>query len=426
MKTCDLLVIGNSAAAVGAVEYFRRYDGTSSITMVSEEEFPSYSKHLISYYLSNEKRPEDLLYRPQDFYLKHRADVLLGLKVEEVDYDARVASLSDGSAIAFKKLLLAVGGRPVIPPIANRDLEGVFSFTRMTEARALKQYLNPGHRVVVIGGGLIGLQVAEALAKLSCQVTVVELMERVLKPVLDRATSQRVQAILEENGINVRTSTAAKEIIPDAENPQRVGGVLTSDGEKISADAVVMCVGVVPRTELAGKRLKVNRGIVVDDRMETSEPGVYAAGDVAEATDFLSGGKRVLAIWPLAYTQGKIAGKNLAGHAAIYDGGINMNAAHFFGWSVASAGNYDPADADKYEILVSEKDGYYKKLVLKDGVLVGFITAGPAVDRCGILLGLIKNRARIKEYAADLLKANELAILPDDIRRARLLGRETA
>ena len=204
-----------------------------------------------------------------------------------------------------------------------------------------------------------------------------------------------------------------------------VGSVVLTKGEQIACDAVIVAIGVVPRTELAvGTEIKLNRGIIVNNYMQTNIPDVYASGDVAEAYDFTLNQNRLLPLWPLAVAEGKVAGYNMAGNKTEYAGGTNMSSLKYFGIPVISIGIANPKDENNYEILARHEPerNLYKKIVLKDNVIVG-ITLVNDVERAGTLFHLMKNRVNVKKFKHDIISDNfSLAVLPASMRKTMCLG----
>ncbi len=419
------LIIGNSAAGIGAVEAIRQVDPLGSLAILSDEPVHTYSRALISFYLSGKVSKERMYYRPLEYYQSKNVHALLGRRAKEVDFERRRVKLEDGEEAGFEKLLIATGGRPIRPKMDGIDLKGVHSFQSLADAEEVRVRLPGLKKAVIAGGGLIGLQAAEALVHLGREVTVVELMDRVLSPVLDAQASEIIEGLFAEKGAVIRTQAGVAAILPDQNDSEKVGGIRLSTGEEVACDTVIIAVGVVPRTEIfTGSALKINKGIVVNQKSETNLPGVYAAGDVVESYDLITETVRPLPIWPKAYQGGWIAGFNMAGKPAENPGDIAMNASHFFGFPAVSAGIHDPQTGE-YEVLseaIPEKR-YYKKLVLKNDVPVGLVCLGDAVDHAGIIAGLMREKANIGEYKQELFKRFALVSLPEGLRRQKVLGR---
>ncbi len=417
----NYLIIGNSAGGIGAAEAIRKMDKARAITIVSDEPYHAYSRPLISEYLANGCPLERMLFRPPDFYENSNIRTLLGEKVVQVNFNEHIAKLESDRTITWQKLLLATGGLPIVPQIEGIGLKAVFTFIKLDDARAIDQFLNQyGRRVraVVLGGGLIGMSAAEALVKRGVQVTIVEMKEQILNTILDEEASALEEKVLTEAGVEIITGHTVSKI--DSYLPGEATGVSLDDSRPIPCEMVIAAIGVQPRIELVSdSRIETNRGIVIDRHMTTSNPDVYACGDVAEAYDFVYGENRLAPIWPNAYVGGRIAGFNMAGVATEYQGGTAMNSMRYFGMNIVSAGMVRPPD-DSYEVISSEHDDVYKKVVLKNGVIVGMVFSGD-IEKSGIIYNLMKDRVNVDSFKQALVGDDfGLASLPEEIWRARL------
>jgi len=417
----NYLIIGNSAGGIGAAEAIREVDRVGAITIVSDEPYPAYSRPMISDYLAERCPIERMLYRPADFYEKNGIRTILGEKAAWVDFNEHVVKLEKGRMLTWRKLLLATGGLPIVPKIEGIGLKGVFTFTKLDDAKAIDEFLNQYTkriRAVVIGGGLIGVSVTEALVKRGVQVTIVEMKERVLNTMLDEEASALEERALAQAGVEIICGRTADRI--DSYFPEEVSGVSLDDGRSIPCEMVIIAIGVQPRLELISENsIMTNRGILVDLHMETSTPDVYACGDVAEAYDFVYRKLRLNPVWPNAYTGGRTAGLNMAGIPTKYPGGTAINAMKYFEVNIISAGMLNPPD-DSYE-TVSEKHGdIYKKVVVKDGMIVGMVLASD-IEKSGIIYNLMKDRVNVDSFKEALVADDfGLASLPEEIWRERL------
>jgi len=415
------VIVGNSAGGVGAAEAIRQVDRRGSLTIVSEEPYPAYSRPLIARYLSRETSEERMAYRPAGYYQALGIDLVLGTALQGIDTAGRTIRLSDGRTLPWDRLLLAVGGTPIVPPMEGLAEHEYFTFTTLADAKRLAAHLSPQSRAVVVGGGLIGISVAEALVKLGVPVAIVELAPQVLGRALDARAGEIARRAIEQAGVEVYTGRTVARVVGRAPESRAVTGVVLDDGRELACDTLIVAVGVRPKVEVvAGTEVAVGRGIVVDRRMATSVPGIYACGDVAEAYDFVLGTNRLTPIWPNAYLGGRIAGRNMAGRATVYEGGTAMNSLHSFGLSMMSAGTVDPPPGDaSYEMLTCEdaRRGIYKKIVLQEGRVVGMIFCG-AIDRAGIVFGLMRSGVPVDAFKQRLL-ADDLGLLslPADLRQ---------
>ena len=416
----DYVIIGNSAGGIGAIEAIRAVDQHGSIAIVGDEPLPAYSRPAISELLCGAKSFERIVYRPESFYQQQRVATYFGRRAERVDPAGRAVALDDGQSLPFGRLLIATGGAPIVPPMVGTEKSGVFNFTTVRDAYGVQQRLETvGRRVVVIGAGLIGTSVSDALARLGAEVTVVELRDRVLSLLLDEQGSQLACRAMEQRGVTLRCGQTVREILGRTDDERSVGGVIFEGGERLACDVVIVAIGVRPRAELAaGAGIGVNRGIVVDHHMETDAPGIYACGDVVEAYDFIFGGNRVVPIWPGAYMGGRVAGFNMAGHPAEWRQATTMNALKYFGLPIVSAGEINVDGEPGYEVLRSLDHGY-KKIVLKEGRLVGFVFAED-IERAGIVFALLRQGVVVDSVKEALIGADfDLIKLPHDFRRAQ-------
>lgn len=413
------LIIGNGAASVGAIEAIRSVDPESPITVISSEPHRVYGRPLISSLLSGKIREKDIYYRPEDFYETNNVAALLGKTVAEIRTGTRQVVLESGEVIAFDKLLIATGGVPFIPPIEGRHGPDVYVFTTLDDARRLDSLTGKVREIVVLGGGLIGLKAAESLHDRGMKITVVELADRILSAAFDSEAGGIIAKRLAGVGINLVLNNTVKEIV---RSRKRVRKVVLNDGSSIPCEAVVIAIGVVPNKALAAQAgIKVNRGIVTDSSMETDVPGIFAAGDVAEADDMLAGEKRVTPIWPNAYIQGRHAGLAMAGAPRAYAGSIPMNSIEFYGIPTVSMGIANPP-AEGFEVLarLEPEANFYRKIVLREGRLAGAVLVG-RIERSGILSGLIKNGTDVENIKQDLLRDDfGFSDLPQETRQELL------
>jgi NAD(P)H-nitrite reductase large subunit len=414
------VIIGASAAGIGAVEAIREMDPVGTVTVISEEPCPQYSRPMISDLVSGKANFEKMMCREDEFWEKHQVQALTGRTAVSLNLAEKWVALDKGNHINFEKLLVATGGKPFVPKIEGSDKEGVFTFTTLSDAESLVAKIETAKSAVVVGGGLIGVSVTEALVKRGLKVTMVELKDNILSLILDPTASEMVENVISNAGVTIVTGQSVQRIIGKPEDDNVVGGAVLTGGEHVPCDLVIIAIGVIPRTELvSGTDVKTNRGILVDRFMCTSVSDVYASGDVAEAYDFLYGENRLLPLWPLAQLEGKVAGYNMAGKKAEYPGGTAMSALKYFGIPIISIGIANPKEDDAYESLVKHdpERNLYKKIVLKDNVIVG-ITLVNDIEQAGVLFHLMKNGANVKKFKQELLSEDFcLATVPRSLRR---------
>lgn len=418
MRNYKYLIVGNSAGGVGAMEAIREMDKDGSLAVISDEEHHVYGRPLISYYLADEIEYDRIFYRPLDFYEKKGIDPILGKKVLKIDFDQRSVALDDGSDIGFEKLLLATGGEPFVPAIKGLEDHEFFNFITLNDSVKIRERLARKNidTAVVLGGGLIGLKAAEALTQRGIQVKVVELADRVLSPVLDEQGSAIIQSVMEEEGVEVITGHTIAEVTGQGTS---VNSVILDSGEKIDCGLLIVAIGVRPRVELArDTQIQVRRGIVVDKRMQTSVPGIYACGDCAEVYDFITDGFRLTPLWPTAHVGGRVAGSNMAGVEKEYVWGTGMNAVDFFGFPVISAGLISRPDGEEMEVLtrLDQDARAYRKFLIRDRRIAGMVFVNQ-VDRAGVALGLMREKTDITSFKDKLLRDDFGAIyLPRELR----------
>lgn len=405
------VIIGNAAAGIGTVEGIREYDKNGEILIISDEKYDTYSRPLISYWLKEAVTEENMRYRNADFYEKNNVKTMLDTKVIAIDPDKKEVVIEGGENVPYDKLMVATGSKPFVPPMQGMEkIAKKFSFMKKDDAKAVKEAVFDSARVLIVGAGLIGLKAAEALEHYNAKMTVVDLANRILPSILDEAASEIMQKHIESKGVRFILNTSVSEF---SENSAKL-----SNGETVDFDMVILAVGVRPNVELikeAGGN--VGRGIITDNRQQTSLKNIYAAGDCTESYDISIEANRILAILPNAHNQGVVAGKNMAGKEAYYLNAFPMNAIGFFGLHIITAGSYDGEP-------VVETDGTnYKKLVVKDKQLKGFILMGKYIKRAGIYTSLIREHITADECDYELmLKAPQMMAFNRERRNDKLAG----
>ena len=405
------VLIGNGIATIGAIEGIRKSDKDGKIIVIGAEKSPAYGRPLISYLLAGKISRDQLALRPEEFYDRSGVELRLGTTVDKLDAAARTVTTDKGETIAYDKLLMATGGTPFQPPIPGSDGPDIYNFTNLEHAQQLITLARDMKRAVVIGGGLIGLKAAESLFDRGVEVTILELSPRILSLAFDSNAARLAAKRLDEVGLSVRCGVSAKEIMRGDDG--HVKGVLLTDGTFLETEVVVVAIGVVPNYDLAKKAgIKTDKGLVVDDYMVTSDPAVYAAGDVAQARDLLADENRVVPIWTNAYNQGYCAGKNMSGTSSPYIGGLAMNSISFYGLPTVSVGTVNPPDDDSCEVFtdLNEKKQSYRKLVFQGDHLVGYVLVGD-IDQAGMYTAFIKFQFPIPAEAKEALIAGQPGVL---------------
>ena len=385
-----IVIVGNSAASLAALETIRRMDGTSPVTLVSDEAIPAYSRVLLPYLVSGERR--DLSLRPPDFSQRMRARMLLGRRAVQIDADALV--LDDGTRLPFDRLLLATGSRAAIPDIEGIDTPGVFPLKTMADALRIREQLPGARHAVILGGGLICLLVVHALLKVGLSVSIAVSSDRLLTRMLDEEAAALLRHRLEEAGVRILTRTDVARIVG---HEGRVRSVVTAAGEALPADLVILAKGIRPDIDLArAGGLATGRGVLVDEFLRTSRPGVFAAGDCAEAPDMLVPGKKTIpGTWFEAVAQGESAGANMLDLSRPSPGAFKMNVMEILGVAVASMGLIQAPDSEGREV-VRARDGNYRKLVISRDRIVGAVLVGD-VSEAGTIAMLIRRGLTLSE-----------------------------
>ena len=407
----EYLIIGNGVAATGCIEGIRSVDTEGSVTVISAEPYPVYSRPLISYYLEGKTDTERMNYRPADFYEKNKVKLIFG-RAEKLDTKKSTVTLSDKTKLSFDKLCLCTGSSPFVPKFEGLDtVEKRFTFMTLDDSLALEKALTEKSRVLIIGAGLIGLKCAEGIKDRVGSVTVCDLADRVLSSILDSECAAVMQKHLEKNGISFLLGDTAVRFEGNK--------AFMKSGAEVDLDILVQAVGVRAETALAVQAgCEVNRGIIINEKMQTTQKGIFAAGDCSEGYDSSTDTRRVLAILPNAYMQGRTSGINMAGGDASITDAIPMNSIGFFGLHCATAGAY-PEDS---EITEEKGEDSIRRLYIKDGRLAGYMIIGD-VNRAGVYTSLVREKTPVDTLnKAELLRSPSLAVFSADTRKQKLGG----
>jgi nitrite reductase (NADH) large subunit len=359
------LIVGNGVAGTTAAEHIRKQDGQGSITMVTDEAVPFYWRLRLSEYVAGDLAEQNLVAKQEQWYKDQKIELKLKTRVQGVDPAKKAVVTQENQRITYDRLLIAAGSRSFIPPIRGSDKKGVFALRSIQDARDIISWSRGIQDVVLIGGGLLGLEAGNALRKLGKKVMVVEYFPRLLPRQLDVAGAKRLQAIMEGMGFAFRLGVKKQEVVGD----EKLKAVLLEGGETLPAQMVIVSAGVRPNLDLAkGLNLDHDKGIKVDERMRSNQPDVFAAGDVAEFKGIPYG------IWIAAMEQGQVAGINMAGGEALYKGTVMANTLKVVGIDLASAGDIDAEN--KLESRVASDEKTYKKVVVENNRIVGCIMLG--------------------------------------------------
>ena len=360
------VIVGGGIAGISAAESLRAASPTAEITLVSNEaELPYYRLNLTRY-LAGEIGEQDLPIHAASWYEEQKIRLMLGTEVSTIHLDEHTVALQSGEKLPFDRLLLTAGAHPFIPPIPGADREGATALRTVEEARQILTACRAGAKCVCIGGGLLGLETAGALARQGADVTLLEGFGWLLPRQLNERAGEILSQYVLGTGIKLRTKAITKEIVGDG----RVRGICLEDGSTISTDLVVIATGIRPNSHLARRvGLEVNQGVVVDNLLRTSHPDVYAAGDVAEYHG------QVYGVWGPSQYQGSIAGMNMAGGCVEFGGVPRSNTLKVLGLDLFSIGQFNPQDAS-FRTFDEEADGRYCRFVFRDNRLVGAVLLG--------------------------------------------------
>ena len=421
------LILGNGPAGVVAAETLRKAAPHDEIVMVGHEDAPPYSRMAIPYLLEgNIDESGTYLRKGADHFERLRVRQMRGRAVA-LNTEKRTVLFDDGHFESYDRLLIATGSHPVRPPIPGVDLPEVQTCWTLADARAIAAHAKPGARVLQLGAGFIGCIIMEALAKRGVQLTVVEMGDRMVPRMMTPKAGGMIKRWVEEKGIRVVTSAGVQRIDRGSEvGADAPLAVTLSTGDRLDCDLVIVAAGVAPNVGfLEETPVHVAKGVLVDDRMETSVPGVFAAGDVAEAPDLFTGAHLVAAIQPNAADQARIAAMNMArGSAAARDTRLNgvlaINVLDTLGLISSSFGQWwgEKAEAGGSGVEMIDETRYrYLSLQFKDDVMIGATSIG-LTQHVGALRGLIHGQVKLGDWKARLL-ANPLAFVDAYVARSQ-------
>jgi nitrite reductase (NADH) large subunit len=396
-----LVIIGNGMAALRLVDELAKVAlGRYAIAVIGDEPRLAYNRVLLSSVLAGEAASHDIELRPANWWRDRGVTLKYGCVATEIDVGRREIKIENEESIAFSRLVLATGSTPLRLKVPGADLAGVHTFRDSRDVDLLLTLAARKKRVVVVGGGLLGLEAAYGLAKAGARVTLVHLMDRLMERQLDAPAADLLKSLVERKGIKVLIDADTAHIHGET----RVEGVELADGRRIEADAVIFAAGIRPNTALAREAgIAVNRGVVVDDVMQTSVPDIFALGECAEHRGVCYG------LVEPAYEQARVLARHLAGGAAKYGGSVVATNLKVSGVSVFSAGDFLGVEGSETILLSDARGGTYKKLVISDGRLIGAVLIGDVGDALWYL-ELIRGREPIAGIRADMMFGRSLAI----------------
>ena len=369
----QLVVIGNGMAGVACVEQILSYSPKFEITVFGDETHVNYNRILLSSVLAGEKSTDEIVLNGLEWYQQNDIGLHLGVRITQIDRERKVVIGDDGGVTPYDKLIIATGSSAFIPPIEGVNKKNVFTFRSLDDTRALLQRSRPGLKAVVIGGGLLGLEAARGLQVQGCDVTVVHLQDTLMNMQLDNTGGLYLRSKMENLGVRVLCGRSTKALLGNG----KVEGLKFADGDALDAELVVIAAGIRPNADIARKAgLTVNKGIVVDDSMRTSDPNIYAVGECAEHNGTTYG-----LVAPL-YEQGKVLAAAITGAKdARYEGAVPAAKLKIMGLDVFSAGDFEESSPDTEVVKYEDPSlGIYKKLTLRQNKLQGVILVGDASD----------------------------------------------
>ncbi len=393
------VIIGNGPAGVVAAEALRRADATADITMIGDEPEPPYSRMAIPYLLvGNIEEKGTWLRKTDGHFASLRIREVLG-RAKSVDTAARAVHMEEGTVLPYDRLLICTGSHPLRLPVPGIDSPNVHSCWTLADARHIAAKAQKGARVLQIGAGFIGCIIMEALASRGVKLDIVEMGDRMVPRMMTSKAGGMIARWVQQKGVNVHTNARVTSIRQD-------NGTLVAtlgDGTEVVADLIIAAAGVKPNVAfLEGSGIACSTGILIDERCETSVPGVFAAGDVAEAIDFSTGERLVNAIQPNAVDQGRVAALNMLGRSTRSQGTMAINVLDTLGLISASFGQWWGADDGDSVELIDEQRFRYISLQFKGDVLVGATSIG-LTDHVGVLRGLIQTRTPLGTWKQHLM-----------------------
>lgn len=401
-----LVIIGNGMAAARLVEEMaKRALGRYAIAVIGDEPRLAYNRVLLSSVLAGEATSQEIELKSAAWWRDRGVTVTYGCAAQSVDLARRKVHLANGTDVPFSKLVFATGSTPLRLSVPGAELAGVHTFRDSRDVDQLLALASAKMRVVVVGGGLLGLEAAYGLAKAGSKVTLLHLMDRLMERQLDAPAAALLKRLVEVKGVEVMLGANTKQILGES----CVEGIELADGRMIKADAVVFAAGIRPNVMLAKDAgVPVNRGIVVDDQLRTGSPGIYALGECAEHRGTCYG------LVEPAYEQARVLADHLADGAKDYAGSVVATNLKVSGVSVFSAGDFLAADDSETLVFNDERRGTYKKLVVADGSLKGAVLVGDTQDALWYL-DLIRTTASIEAIRGDIMFGRALA-QPDSSR----------
>lgn len=422
------VILGAGPAGVIAAETIRKHAPADTITLVGDEPEPPYSRMAIPYLLIGNIQEEGTYLRKSAAHFANLRITQVGAKALKVDAAARTVALDNGQTLSFDRLLIATGSHPVRPPIPGMDLPGVHPCWTLEDARAIMKLAQPGAKVLQMGAGFIGCIIMEALKQRGVELSVVEMGDRMVPRMMGPTAGGMIKDWCETKGVKVYTGTKVEAIESAASAPASSGGVISKiasalgmggsapqgsgrglrvklgNGQTVEADLVISATGVRPAIGfLKDSGITCLQGVLTDEHLQTNVPGIYAAGDCAEAFDKVSGKTIVSAIQPNAAEQARVAALNMVGQKADLKGVTQINVLDTLGMISTSFGNWEGVPGGEHVELTDKASGRHLSLQFKDDIMVGCNSVG-WTEHVGVMRGLVEGQVRLGEWKHRLME----------------------
>ncbi|WP_152753227.1 NAD(P)/FAD-dependent oxidoreductase [Clostridium estertheticum] len=397
--TKKIIIVGSGITAITAIKAIREIDLDSDICLIGEEKFYPYTRIKLSKSLFANLEENSILIQKKEWYEQNNVKILINTKVVSIDSNSHEVSLSNGSNLSYDKLLIANGASNNVPPIDGIGMNGVYTLRGLNDALNIKEKLNENTNVIILGGGILGLEMAFILHQHNIKVTIVELCPRLMPRQLDDKASEILKSKIQSCGIQILTNTCVNKIIG---TDNKVEGILINEDVELKCDIVIHSIGIKPNVDLILKTdIKRERGILVNNKMETNIKDIYAAGDVAEFDN------QVIGLWNIAISQGKIAGYNISGRDAIYEKITPVTMLNAFGISLFSMGCIEESNSTKVLSCEDINGNSYKKIFIKNNKIIGAIVIGDA-RRSPLLKSAIEKELPLDGINLSTISVDEL------------------
>ncbi|TDX46759.1 NAD(P)/FAD-dependent oxidoreductase [Orenia marismortui] len=392
----EVAIVGSGIAAISAIKAIREYDKGCKIKLFGEEETYPYNRIKLSKGLLNEIKADQILLEKKEWYDENNVELNLGTKVVSISPKEKEIILDNSTRVSYSELVLANGARNAAPPIEGIDKNGVFTLRNLEDSRKIKNYTEKSNKILIIGGGVLGLEMAWVLSQAGKDVMIAEICPYLMPQQLDEKSCDILEKKVSEHNIQILAATSIKEIVGQA----KVEGFITGEEKEVECDMIIYSTGIRPNLDLLeGTNIKTDFGVVVNNRMQSNYSNIYAVGDVSELDN------QGFGLWPIAIEQGKIAGYNIAGQDATYEHLTPTVMLRAFGISLFSMGDNDNQKAT--DIIYQEKEDRYIKILIKDKVIIGAIVIGD-MSKSAILRKAINQSLELDELNFDNVSVEEL------------------